>query len=177
MLHNIFFIKIYYINIVFYSILSNIKILYNYKMNLIYSILVMFFGSFIIQYFLMSYIMTNSIKDIRDSIGKIYISLIMAILMSILEIFMNDTYNMMFSFNYYIFFIIALLIIFILYKKQIGVNSKNYLKEMIEHHSMALLTSNEIVNKTKDEDVKKLANNIIETQTKEIKEMDLLLNK
>lgn len=144
-------------------------------MNLIYSILVMFFGSFMIQYFVMSYIMTNSIKDIRDSIGKIYISLIMAILMSLLEIFMHDTYNMMFSFNYYIFFIITLLIIFILYKKQIGINSKNYLKEMIEHHSMALLTSNEILNKTKDEDVKKLANNIIDAQTKEIKEMDLLL--
>jgi hypothetical protein len=144
-------------------------------MNLIYSILVMFFGSFMIQYFVMSYIMTNSIKDVRDSIGKVYISLIMAILMSLLEIFMHDTYNMMFSFNYYIFFIITLLIIFILYKKQIGINSKNYLKEMIEHHSMALLTSNEILNKTKDEDVKKLANNIIETQTKEIKEMDLLL--
>lgn len=146
-------------------------------MNLIYSILVMFFGSFMIQYFLMSYIMTDNLKNIRDSIGKVYISLIMAILMSLLEIFMHDTYNMIFSFNYYIFFIIALLIIFILYKKQIGINSKNYLKEMIEHHSMALLTSNEIVNKTKDEDVKKIANNIIETQTREIKEMDLLLNK
>ena len=39
---------------------------------------------------------------------------------------------------------------------------------MIEHHSMALLTSEEILQKTESEKVKNLAENIIFTQEKEI---------
>ena len=48
---------------------------------------------------------------------------------------------------------------------------------MIEHHSMALLTSQEILKKTDDYDVSKLAKNIIQTQEDEIKIMRRLLEK
>ena len=48
---------------------------------------------------------------------------------------------------------------------------------MIEHHSMALLTSKEILKKTNDYNIAKLAKNIIETQETEIKVMNSLLNK
>ena len=48
---------------------------------------------------------------------------------------------------------------------------------MIEHHSMAILTSNEIINKTKNPDIKKFAENIVETQTKEIDDMREILKK
>ncbi len=145
-------------------------------MNLIYSIIMMFIGSFLIQYFLMSYIMTNSISNIRRSTGKIYISLIMASFMSLLEILMHDIYNFSFNFSYYIVFIILLGILILLYKKQYFINDKNYIEEMIEHHSMAILTSNEIINKTNDEKIKKLANKIISVQEKEINEMKDMIN-
>jgi uncharacterized protein (DUF305 family) len=46
---------------------------------------------------------------------------------------------------------------------------------MIEHHSMALLTSEEILQKTSSERVKKLAENIISTQEKEIEYMKQLI--
>jgi uncharacterized protein (DUF305 family) len=46
---------------------------------------------------------------------------------------------------------------------------------MIEHHSMALLSSEEILQKTKSERVKRLAENIIETQQKEIDYMNELI--
>jgi uncharacterized protein (DUF305 family) len=46
---------------------------------------------------------------------------------------------------------------------------------MIEHHSMALLTSEEILQKTHSERVKKLAENIIVTQEKEIEYMRQLI--
>jgi uncharacterized protein (DUF305 family) len=46
---------------------------------------------------------------------------------------------------------------------------------MIEHHSMALLTSEEILQKTQSERVKKLAENIIATQEKEIEYMRQLI--
>jgi uncharacterized protein (DUF305 family) len=46
---------------------------------------------------------------------------------------------------------------------------------MIEHHSMAILTSEEILQKTNSERVKKLAENIITTQQKEINYMKELI--
>jgi len=48
---------------------------------------------------------------------------------------------------------------------------------MIEHHSMALLTSEEILKKTNDYNIAKLAKNIIQTQTDEIRDMRKLLKK
>ena len=144
-------------------------------MNLIYSIVMMFVGSFLIQYFIMSRIMTNIKEDITKSRGKIYMSLIMATLMSLLEILMHDMYNFMFSWHYYLFFFILLIALIFIYKKQLFIDDKNYLEEMIEHHSMALLTSGEIVGKTTDDKVKLLATNIIKTQEREIEQMKLLL--
>jgi len=144
-------------------------------MNLIYSIIMMFLGSFLIQYFIMSRIMTNIKEDITKSRGKIYMSLIMASLMCLLEIFMHDIYNFMFSWYYYLFFFVLLIVLIFMYKKQLFIDDKNYLEEMIEHHSMALLTSGEIVGKTTDDKVKLLATNIIKTQEREIEQMKLLL--
>ena len=144
-------------------------------MNLIYSIVMMFVGSFLIQYFIMSRIMTNIKEDITKSRGKIYMSLIMATLMSLLEILMHDMYNFMFSWHYYLFFFVLLIALIFIYKKQLFIDDKNYLEEMIEHHSMALLTSGEIVGKTTDDKVKLLATNIIKTQEREIEQMKLLL--
>jgi Ca2+/Na+ antiporter len=119
--------------------------------------------------------MTNIKENITKSRGKIYMSLIMATLMSLLEILMHDIYNFMFSWYYYLFFFILLVIIVFMYKKQLFIDDKNYLEEMIEHHSMALLTSGEIVGKTTDDKVKLLATNIIKTQEREIEQMKLLL--
>jgi uncharacterized protein (DUF305 family) len=48
---------------------------------------------------------------------------------------------------------------------------------MIEHHSMALLTSEEILKKTDNYNVAKLGKNIIQKQKDEIREMKDLVNK
>jgi hypothetical protein len=125
----------------------------------------------------MSRIMTNVKENITKSRGKIYMSLIMASLMSLLEILMHDIYNFMFSWYYYLFFIVLLAVVIYIYRKQLFIDDKNYLEEMIEHHSMALLTSGEIVGKTTDDKVKLLATNIIKTQEREIEQMKLLLVK
>jgi uncharacterized protein (DUF305 family) len=55
------------------------------------------------------------------------------------------------------------------------INDKEYLDEMIEHHSMALLTSGQILQKTQSERVRKLAENIVSTQEAEIKYMKQLV--
>jgi len=146
--------------------------------DLLLSVLIMFFGSFIIQFLFMSLIMTDSFNNITISIGKIYISLIMAFSMVVLELFMfylhnKSTYNII----YIILCFLPIIYLIYLYRNQEYIYDNDYLKEMIEHHSMAILTSNNISLKTKNEDVRNLANNIINVQKKEINEMKKLLKK
>lgn len=146
-------------------------------MKLTHTMIVMGIGSFIIQYFLMSPIMVNSTVDITNNLGKVYISIIMSLFMILLELMMHDhQYNVLSSNTYLI--IGAILVLFVyLYRNQVAINDKQYLEEMIEHHSMALLTSEQILKKTDDYNVSKLAKNIIQTQEDEIKIMRELLER
>jgi len=146
-------------------------------MRMFHSLIIMFISSFIIQYYLMSILMTNNYKNITNSIGKFYLSVIMALLMVLSEIMMHDYHNNTFSKHLYIYCGLLLAFFIYLYRNQIGINDKQYLAEMIEHHSMAILTSDEILKKTNSYDVTKIANNIIQTQTDEINQMKNLLNK
>ena len=138
------------------------------------SLFFMLFGSFVIQFFIMSTLMTNKLLNIRSTIGKFYISCIMALLMGLLEIGMYDFYMKSLSIPYYFSLIFALIIFVYLYRNQVYIYDKDYLNEMIEHHSMALLTSEEILQKTGSERIKRLAENIISTQQKEIEYMEQL---
>ena len=144
-------------------------------MKLIYSLWFMMISSFIIQMFVMSSIMTNSYKNITFSLGKFYMSVIMALLMGILEVLMYDNHMNTLSVYYYLSLFFVLVTFIYLYRNQVYIEDKDYLNEMIEHHSMALLTSEEILQKTNSERVKKLAENIISTQEKEIEYMRQLI--
>jgi len=119
--------------------------------------------------------MTDSSKNITFSMGKFYISVIMALLMGITEVVMFDVHMKTVSIRYYLPLIFLLVIALYLYRNQIYIEDRDYLLEMIEHHSMALLTSEEILQKTSSERVKKLAENIISTQEKEIEYMKQLV--
>jgi hypothetical protein len=143
-------------------------------MDLKYSLAVMTFGSFIIQFFVMSVIMTNNVSNITFSLGKFYISVIMALLMGLLEIIMYDTQMKTLNTIYFIVFMFLLVIFVYVYRNQVYIDDEEYLKEMIEHHSIAILTSEEILQKTKSERVKRLVENIILTQQKEIEFMKQL---
>jgi hypothetical protein len=144
-------------------------------MELKYSLYTMLVGSFIIQFIVMSCIMTNSYKNITFSVGKFYMSVIMALLMGLLEVFMFDIHMRIISLYYYLILCFILSIFIYLYRNQIYIEDKDYLKEMIEHHSMAVLTSDEILQKTQSERVKKLAESILTTQEKEIEYMRQLI--
>jgi len=144
-------------------------------MEIIYSLWFMMIGSFIIEMIFMSSIMTNSYKNITFSLGKFYMSVIMALLMGLLEVLMYDIHMNMISLYYYLILFFMLSVFIYLYRNQIYIRDKDYLEEMIEHHSMAILTSEEILQKTESERVKKLAENIIDVQEKEIDYMKELL--
>ena len=145
-------------------------------MELRQSLLIMVLGSFVIQFFIMSTIMTNKTLNIRPSVGKFYMSVVMALLMGLLEVAMYDYHMSSISIFYYLFMGLMTVIFIYLYRNQIYIYDKDYLNEMIEHHSMALLTSEEILQKTESQRVKRLAENIISTQQAEIEYMGKLLN-
>jgi hypothetical protein len=144
-------------------------------MELKYSLYTMLVGSFIIQFIVMSCIMTDSYKNITFSVGKFYMSVIMALLMGLLEVFMFDIYMRIISLYYYLILFFILSIFIYLYRNQIYIEDKDYLKEMIEHHSLAVLTSEEILQKTQSERIKQLAETILTTQKKEIEYMRQLI--
>lgn len=144
-------------------------------MDLRWSFWAMFVSSFIIQFFVMGLIMSNSVSNITFSVGKFYISVIMAMMMGLIEVGMYDYHMSLFSLPYYLSLFIGLSVFIYLYKTQKYIYDEDYLKEMIEHHSMALLTSEEILQKTDSERVKKLAEGIVSTQKAEINYMKQLL--
>jgi hypothetical protein len=132
------------------------------------TIAVMFISSFIIQYFFMSTIMIDRVADFTFNLSKIYMSVIMGLFMAIVEIIMHDHNYNVFSKKLYLLFGSLLLFFVYAYRTQLAVRDKQYLEEMIEHHSMALVTSKRILEKTDDYKVTKLAKDILRRQNEEI---------
>lgn len=70
--------------------------------------------------------------------------------------------------------VLSTVFIFLL-RNQIMVGDNDWLKRMIPHHSTALTTSKQIINKTQNQKIKDLATDIIDTQEHEIELMKSLL--
>ena len=82
-------------------------------------------------------------------------------------------------FNVYVFLVgvvLSVLVSIYLLREQAFVNDEQWLRRMISHHSTALTTSNKIVKRTNNEKIRNLANEIIETQEREIELMKKLIN-
>jgi hypothetical protein len=146
-------------------------------MKITHTMIFMFVGSFIIQYFLMPPIMLSEPKYFTNNLGKAYLATIMGLSMVILEIMMRDHQYHVLSLNLYAILFGLLAMFIYLYRIQAAINDKQYLEGMIEHHSMAVFTSKEILKKTNNYDVTKLAKNIISKQNDELIIMKELLNK
>ena len=71
--------------------------------------------------------------------------------------------------------ILSISVSILLLRQQLLIDDKQWLRRMISHHSTALTTSHKIYNKTNNLKIKNLANDIIETQEKEIKLMKSML--
>lgn len=133
--------------------------------------MIMFLSMFISQYVFMSYITTDKIENITNSIGKVYMCTLMNLIMFFVANLMADKINI----QKVILYGGLLVLTIYLYKIQYGIGDKDYLSGMIEHHSMALLTSDSILKKTDNQNVANLAKRILTTQEKEINEMRQLL--
>jgi len=144
-------------------------------MKITHSMFFMFVGSFIVQYFIMPPIMVNKLTYVTNNIGKAYLATIMGLFMVLIEVMMHDNQYHVLSVNWYAILFALLGVFTYLYRNQIAINDKQYLEGMIEHHAMALFQSEEILKKTDNYNIAKLAKNIIQTQTDELTFMTDLL--
>ncbi len=140
-------------------------------LNMNTNMLYMFIGMFLIQYIIMGFVMTDRLDNINHSTGKIYMGIIMGLFMVLLDMLLGPMFNVQ---HFTMMFGLTLVFIY-LYRIQFGVDDKNYIREMIEHHSMALLTSKNILEKTKNPAVINYATKILVSQENEIADMNYLL--
>ena len=117
-------------------------------------------------------ILANKVSDIYLSLTLIYSALLMAsnMIWSHQVIYYLNSKKI----NYTILFIgisMSLFFIFLL-RNQIGVNSEQWLKRMIGHHSTALTTTKKLLNKLNnfydDPKIYRLAKDIVYNQEREI---------
>lgn len=131
--------------------------------NLFISIIFIIIITFIIQYYLSSYILSDDNKFIRDSKSKFYFSSIIALIFGILEVFVTDFWDNTIHYNYYIILLLLIFLFYYLYKIQYNVYIKDYKENMIEHLSHTLFLNKQVLKKINKEDseiVKNIDKNI-----------------
>ncbi|MCS9984471.1 DUF305 domain-containing protein [Weissella paramesenteroides] len=138
--------------------------------------LLMIFVSTVIMYGMM-FLNVFSFTHIHISVTRILMALMMGAAMAIIMLlFMWQMYPSKKK-NGLILVISAVIFVASLFmvRTQTGVSDISWMKAMIPHHSIAILTSTEA--DLKDPEVKKLAHKIIKTQKKEIKEMNQMIER
>ncbi|MBL1231501.1 MAG: DUF305 domain-containing protein [Flavobacteriales bacterium] len=136
----------------------------------------MLLGSFIAMYITM-YFNTYEIDHVYFSLTRFYMTCLgISAMAVIMLLFMLNTYN---DKKKNIAIVMGSLILFIsalsLVRVQLPVGDVLYMKGMIPHHSIAILTSKKA--DIKDPEVRKLADEIIKAQEKEIAEMKALIKR
>lgn len=133
-------------------------------------------GSFVAMYITM-YFHTYEIDHVYFSLTRFYMTCLGIAAMAVIMLFFmrkmyqNKKKNIAVVAGSIILFVSATLLV----RKQIPVGDVAYMKAMIPHHSIAILTSNNA--KIEDPEVRKLADEIIKAQEKEITEMKALIAK
>lgn len=131
--------------------------------------------SMVVMFFLM-YLNSYQIFDhARFSETRVFMTLIMgAAMMFIMLAFMLGMYkNSKVNIAIFAGSVLLLLLAVWLVRSQITVTGVDYMEAMIPHHSIAILTSER--SGIKDPRVRELADEIIESQRREIKEMEWLI--
>lgn len=132
--------------------------------------IVMFVGMLFIHIAVMPWIMIARLRDYRFSLNQLYMGIAMATLMVMLEALMHPM-----PMSGWIVTIAVFLLAVAATKGQWFISDSQFLRDMIPHHSMALLTSGVAKHKASDPRVRELATTIEKTQTEEIKTMQAYL--
>ncbi|WP_210364210.1 DUF305 domain-containing protein [Bacillus sp. REN3] len=132
-------------------------------------------GTATVIMFGLMYLNTYSIDHVFFSGTRLYMTMIMGGVMAIVMLaFMRRMYtNKKLNLGIYAGSAIIIALSLFLVRSQTTVDDTSWMKAMIPHHSIAILTSERA--EIKDSRVKELADNIINAQRKEIAEMKALI--
>lgn len=138
--------------------------------------LLMLGASFVAMYITM-YLNTYTADHVYFSLTRFYMACLgiatMAVIMLLfmLKMYKNKAKNLGIVVGAVVLFMTALILV----RSQKPIGDVLWMKAMIPHHSIAILTSGRA--DIKDPEVKKLANDIIEAQKKEIEQMKAMINR
>ncbi|WP_218352363.1 DUF305 domain-containing protein [Alteromonas lipotrueiana] len=122
--------------------------------------------------YLNTYAMSHVFFSETRTYMAIYMGAVMAIIMLafMLGMYSNKKLNVSIFVGAFIIFILGVFLV----RSQTTVSDTSYMKAMIPHHSIAILTSER--SNIEDKRTRELANGIIKAQRKEIKEMKWLID-
>ena len=122
------------------------------------------------------YLNSYQFSHVRFSETRTYMAIYMGSAMAIimlgfmLNMYKNKKANLAIFVGSILVFVVSLFLV----RSQVTVQDKAWMKAMIPHHSIAIMTSERA--EIDDVRVKELANEIIKAQRREIKEMEWLIN-
>ena len=130
--------------------------------------------SFVIMYVIM-FLNVAEFSHIHNSLTRFYMTTLMIASMAIsMLFFMWKMYpNKKINLGIIVFSVISFCGTLYLLRTQTFVDDVQYMKAMIPHHSSAIMTSSNV--EFKDPEVKKLAQDIIDAQEREIKQMNEMI--
>jgi uncharacterized protein (DUF305 family) len=126
--------------------------------------------SFVAMYILM-YSMVDRLGYVYNSINQVYMAALMAPPMALIEVIVMRAMYPNPTINYVI--IAGSIVAFGLIRYQSGVDDRQFVRSMIPHHSGAILMCREA--SIADAELKKLCGEIIESQQREIDQMQGIL--
>ncbi|MEP1598129.1 MAG: DUF305 domain-containing protein [Hyphomonas sp.] len=122
------------------------------------------------------YLNTYALRHVHWSETRFFMTLIMAAAMAVvmlsfmLNMYKNSRINLAIYVGSALLFALALFLV----RSQVTVQDRSYMKAMIPHHSIAIMTSERA--QIEDERVRELADEIIRAQRREISEMEWLID-
>jgi hypothetical protein len=137
------------------------------------AMLIMFFVSIPIGYFTMPTILGFS-SDVRFHLNKVYGGILMGGYMALIELFMHG-YTTAYQ-GWAAAWILIIIGMTALIYFQIGISENEFLRGMIEHHGMGIAMAKRVLERNDlTQDTQILARAIVDTQQKEITQMDEML--
>lgn len=121
------------------------------------------------------YLNTYALSDVRYSETRVYMALLMGAVMAVIMLsFMRSMYkDNRINIAIYIGAVVVFVAALFLVRSQATIYDTSWMRAMIPHHSIAILTSERA--NIEDVRVRELADEIIEAQRREIAEMNWLL--
>lgn len=126
--------------------------------------------------FILMYLNTYAFEHIFWSETRMWMALLMGATMAVIMLsYMLGMYdNRMVNFGIFAGSVLVFALSLWLVRSQATINDSEYMRAMIPHHSIAIMTSERA--QISDPRVRKLADEIIEAQRREIAEMKYLIN-